>query len=68
MFVLGGLNVFIAVTMSFRVWAWFISFGAMGAKVVAVIAQYWLFRSIVRRKLRSEPQPSPGTPAPTATR
>ena len=59
MFALGGLNAFIAVTMSFRVWAWFITFGAMGAKVVAFLAQYWLFRSIIVHKLRSEPQPEP---------
>ena len=60
MFLLGGLNLFIATTMSMRVWAWFITFGAIGAKVVAFLAQYWIFRSIIRRKLRSEPQlPSP---------
>jgi intracellular septation protein A len=54
MFLLGGLNAFIAVTMSFQAWAWFITFGAVGAKVVAFLAQYWIFRSIVRHKLRSE--------------
>ena len=53
MFLLGALNVFIAVTMSFQAWAWFITFGAIGAKVVAFLAQYWLLRSLVRRKLRS---------------
>ena len=60
MFVLGALNFFVATTMSFQAWAWFITFGAVGAKVVAFLAQYWIFRSIVRRKLRSELQvPSP---------
>jgi intracellular septation protein A len=54
------LNLFIATTMSMRVWAWFITFGAIGAKVVAFLAQYWIFRSIVRRKVRAELQvPSP---------
>ena len=60
MFLLGGVNLFIATTMSMRVWAWFITFGAIGAKIVAFLAQYWIFRSIVRHKLRSElPAPSP---------
>ncbi len=68
MFLLGGLNLFIAITMSFRVWAWLITFGAIGAKVVAFLAQYWIFRSIIRRKLRSELQVvSPQTHAPTVT-
>jgi intracellular septation protein len=62
MFLLGGLNLFIAATMSFRAWAWFITFGAVGAKVVAFLAQYWILRSIVRRKLRAELQ----VPAPQA--
>ena len=60
MFLLGGLNLFVATTMSFQAWAWFITFGAVGAKIVAFLAQYWIFRSIIRRKLRAEPQlPSP---------
>jgi intracellular septation protein len=60
MLVLGALNLFIATTMSFQAWAWFITIGAVGAKVVAFLVQYWIFRSIVRRKLRVEPQvPSP---------
>ena len=65
MFVLGALNLIIALTMSFQAWAWFITFGAVGAKVVAFLAQYWIFRSIIRRKLRAEvssPQPQGSTP------
>ena len=57
MFLLGALNLFVATTMSFQAWAWFITFGAVGAKVVAFLAQYWIFRSIIRHKLRSELQP-----------
>jgi intracellular septation protein A len=52
MFALGGLNVVIALTLPFRVWAWFISVGAIGSKIVAFLAQYVIFRAIVRRKLR----------------
>jgi intracellular septation protein len=66
MFLLGALNAFIAVTMSFQAWAWFITFGAIGAKVVAFLAQYWLLRSLVRRKLRSPmPDAAPQPHAPT---
>jgi intracellular septation protein len=68
MFLLGALNLFIAATMSFQSWAWFITFGAVGAKVVAFLAQYWVFRSIVRRTLRAELQAtSPQASAPTVT-
>jgi intracellular septation protein len=67
MFVLGALNLFVATTMSMRAWAWFITFGAIGAKVVAFLAQYWIFRSIIRSKLRAEPQlPSPQTHGTTS--
>jgi intracellular septation protein A len=52
MFFLGALNLVIAVTLPFRVWAWFISVGAIGAKIVAFLVQYMIFRTIVRRKLR----------------
>jgi intracellular septation protein len=52
MFALGALNLIIAVTLPFRIWAWFISVGAIGAKFVAFLAQYVIFRAIVRRKLR----------------
>lgn len=49
---LGTLNIIIAVTLPFAVWAWFISVGAIGAKLVAFLLQYVIFRTIVRRKLR----------------
>jgi intracellular septation protein len=69
MFLLGAINVFVALTMSFAAWAWFISFGAVGAKVVAFLVQYWVFRSIVGNKLRAErlkPAPPPGEPTVAA--
>src|SRR5215467_13848234 len=52
MFALGALNIVIALALPFRVWAWFISVGAIGAKIVAFLLQYVIFRSILRRKLR----------------
>jgi intracellular septation protein A len=51
MFLLGAANLVVATTMSFQAWAWFISFGAVGAKIAAFLAQYWIFRSIIRRRL-----------------
>jgi intracellular septation protein len=56
MFVLGAINLVVATTMSFQAWAWFITFGAIGAKVVAFFVQYAIFRSIIGRKLRGEAQ------------
>lgn len=55
---LGLLNLFVAMTFDFRVWAWFISVGAGGAKIAAFLLQYVVFRSIVVRKLRAAP-PAP---------
>lgn len=52
MFALGTLNLVIALTLPFEIWAWFISVGAIGAKVAAFFVQYAIFRTIVRRKLR----------------
>jgi intracellular septation protein len=69
MILLGAINLVVALTMSFAAWAWFITFGAVGAKVVAFLVQYWVFRSIVRSKLRTAQPPAPlqsGEPAATA--
>ena len=52
---LAALNLVIATTLEFRVWAWFISFGAVGAKIAAFLIQYVIFRTIIRRKLRFAP-------------
>jgi intracellular septation protein A len=43
MFALGALNIVIALTLPFRVWAWFISVGAIGAKIVAFLIQHRFF-------------------------
>jgi intracellular septation protein len=52
---LAALNLIIAAAFEFRVWAWFITVGAVGAKVAAFLAQYVVFRTIVRRRLRAQP-------------
>jgi intracellular septation protein len=62
MFALGALNIVIAVTLPFKVWAWFISVGAIGAKVVAFCVQYAIFRVILRRKLRAAAAADPAIP------
>jgi intracellular septation protein len=53
MLTLGLLNIAIAATGDMRLWAWFISVGAVGAKVLAFLLQYLLFRSAVYRKIRA---------------
>jgi intracellular septation protein A len=67
MFALGAINLIVATTMSFQAWAWFITFGAVGAKVFAFLIQYWVFRAIIRRQLMSQPPaavPQPHSSAP----
>jgi intracellular septation protein len=53
MVALGLANIAIAATGDVRLWAWFVSVGAMGAKIVAFGLQYLIFRSIIYRKIRS---------------
>jgi intracellular septation protein A len=62
MVALGLANIAIAATGDMVLWAWFVSVGAMGAKIVAFGVQYLLFRSIIYRKVRAalrEAQASP---------
>jgi intracellular septation protein A len=53
MVALGAANLVIATQFDIRVWAWFISFGAIGAKLGALLLQYAVFRILIRRRLRS---------------
>ena len=48
---LGLTNLIIALYFDFATWAWFVSVGAVGAKLAAVALQYAVFRTIVRRRL-----------------
>jgi intracellular septation protein len=57
---LGAANLIIALTFDVRVWAWFISFGAIGAKLVFLALSYGLFRTLVvrhRRAMRDQHPP-----------
>jgi intracellular septation protein len=48
---LGLTNLIIALFFDLTTWAWFVSVGAVGAKVAGVALQYAVFRTIVRRRL-----------------
>jgi intracellular septation protein len=62
MFTLGALNIVVAVTLPFRVWAWFISVGAVGAKIIAFLVQYFVFRTIFLRTRDKAAARGPATP------
>jgi intracellular septation protein A len=55
MFALGLTNLYVAATFSVAAWAWFISVGAVGAKVIAFLVQVAVFRAFVRRRPRPIP-------------
>jgi len=48
---IGLANLIIALYFDFATWAWFISVGAVGAKLVAVALQYGVFRTIIRQRI-----------------
>lgn len=58
MFALAIANVVIATSFDFRVWAWFVSFGLIGAKLVAFVIQYVVMRMTVVKKLRAAAAPT----------
>jgi intracellular septation protein A len=49
---IGLANILIALYAPFAIWVWFISVGAIGAKVAAFVLQYAVFRTIIRRTRR----------------
>jgi predicted dienelactone hydrolase/intracellular septation protein A len=57
---LGLANLAIAVYGDMAMWAWFISVGAIGAKVAAFLLQYAVFRMLIRRRLASAGTPVAG--------
>ena len=66
MVALGAINLVLATQSDIRIWGWFISFGAIGAKLAAFLLQYAAFRTIVRRKLRRTRVDSARMPAPAS--
>jgi intracellular septation protein len=59
---LGLINIAIAATGDVRLWAWFVTVGAVGAKIVAFGTQYLIFRSIIYRKIRAAMRAAQATP------
>jgi len=51
---LGLANILIALYAPFAIWVWFISVGAIGAKVAAFVLQYAVFRVIIRARRRAQ--------------
>ncbi|HET7594192.1 MAG TPA: septation protein IspZ, partial [Stellaceae bacterium] len=51
MIALGVTNLVVAWAFDEHVWIWFISVGAVGAKLVFALGQFALFRYMVRRRL-----------------
>jgi len=64
MAVLGAANLVIATQFDISVWAWFISFGAIGAKLAAFLLQYAVFRTMIRQRIRSAATPAVGGARP----
>jgi intracellular septation protein A len=58
MIALGLLNIYIAMSFSIEIWTWWISVGAIGAKLAALIVQFIVFRALIRRRVRAIPQAS----------
>jgi intracellular septation protein A len=48
---LGFINLIVALDFDFATWVWFVTVGAVGAKLAAVAIQFVVFRMIVRRRL-----------------
>jgi intracellular septation protein A len=65
---LGLANILIALYAPFAIWVWFISVGAIGAKVAAFALQYAVFRAIIRRaRSRAEDAGIGAAARPSAT-
>ena len=50
---IGLVNLIIALHFDFVTWAWFVSVGAVGAKLAAFALQYCVFRAIMRQRIAS---------------
>ena len=54
MFILGFGTIAVAMTGDLKLWAFYVSVVALGAKIAAFAIQYVVFRIIIKRKLRAE--------------
>ena len=65
---IGIANLGFAAYGDVAVWAWFVSVGSIGAKIVAFALQYAVFRTLVRRNTgRRLAMPASGNAAPTSS-
>jgi intracellular septation protein len=48
---IGLANLIVPLHFDFMTWAWFISVGAVGAKLVAYSLQYGGFRTVIRQRI-----------------
>lgn len=53
MFLLGAGTIAVAMTGDIKLWALYVSLIAVGAKIVAFLVQYAVFRVVIHRKLRA---------------
>jgi intracellular septation protein len=53
MFTLAAANLFVALNFDFHVWSWFFAIGLIGGKLLGVVVQYAVSRTLVVRKLRA---------------
>ena len=53
-FSLAATNLLVALTLPLWVWAWFISIGVPGAKLVMPVGQYVVFRRAARARNRAD--------------
>lgn len=58
MLTLALANLVVATTLSFQAWAWFVGVGMIGAKILGVLVQYAVARTLIARKLRAATQPA----------
>ena len=62
-FALGVINFYVATSFSVEIWAWWITAGSFGAKVLGIAIHYVVFRTLVVRNLRLASSGShPSTP------
>jgi intracellular septation protein len=54
MMTLGTANLIAAFSFDVRTWAWFVTFGALGAKLIFVAIQYTILRTTVVRRIRAQ--------------
>ncbi len=62
MFALGAGNLMVAMTGDMKLWAFYITVVAIGAKLAAFAVQYVVFRVLVTRRIRAARACAPGAP------